>query len=51
MSVVKKAIIPMMILVLLSAAIFWVMSAKKINDRIPSRGVFVFAEERNCKFV
>ena len=51
MSVIKKAIIPMMVLVLFAAAIFWVMSAKKINDRIPSRGVFVFSEEIRCKFV
>ncbi|MBZ4644681.1 MAG: hypothetical protein PWR27_1255 [Petroclostridium sp.] len=41
----KKAVYPIIILTILIGVAFWVLSVKKMNDKIPSRGVFVYSKE------
>ncbi|MDK2801036.1 MAG: hypothetical protein PWP27_1135 [Clostridiales bacterium] len=41
----KKVLYPLLILTVLIGMAFWVLSTKKMNDKIPSRGVFVYSKE------
>ncbi|WHH60446.1 hypothetical protein [Petroclostridium sp. X23] len=42
---VKKVIYPVLITALLAGITYWLLNVRKMNDKIPTRGIFVYSKE------
>ncbi|MGE4284127.1 MAG: hypothetical protein AB7G87_10445 [Clostridia bacterium] len=42
---VRRFVYPVLVAALLIGVAYWVLNVRKINDKIPARGVFVYSKE------
>jgi len=44
-AVLKKVVVPVVLLTCLLVLILWILSSTRMDEKIPSKGVFVYSKE------